>query len=158
MDKRIKGLAFTLLIGTAIGLLAGGGITSAVAQFTSPPDSHGVMFLANHHKELNFTLGPNDSKTITLPKRDCPVIFAFVVGNIISGGQLQPPVCFQIQNAVTAPPSNVGFLGSACRKGVDLIMTANPDGSITIQTAPPTCFPGSPLDSNHLNVCVSMWY
>ena len=159
MNKRFVRFSFGLPTGMLLGFLVVGGISSAVAEFMPPPDTNGTMYLANHHKEIKFSLPPNGSRSIPLPKRDCPILFTFVVGNIVSAGEQQPPVCFQIQNAVTAPPSGVGFLGSACRKGLDVIMSANPDGSITIQTTTATtCFPGTPLDSDHLNVCVSMWY
>ena len=77
MKTRMARFFTILTVVLFVSLLSG---EKTIAQ--SPADSHGTMYLANHHKELKFSLAPTESRTFSLPKNDFPVRIEASTSNV----------------------------------------------------------------------------
>gem|GEM_PF-5733246 len=160
MKKMLSSFALVLC-----GLIVGLSTTEprAVAQFTSPPDSHGVMYLANHHSEVSFQLIPGQSRSLQLPKDNCPVRIEVAVTNIIEGlgqtTQALPPRFLSTTivydpiagKAEVGPGGESAFVGGGLT--IDRIVDVN-TGTLTVGTHPE---PGNTVHQP-IHFCVLMWY
>src|SRR6185295_9828720 len=120
MKKRIIGATALLIMGSLAGLLVGATVTTA--QFTSPPDSHGVMYLANHHQELSLILTPGQPQTFSLPKNNVPVSVQISTSNV--------PVTFNTSSLNLGPMMISGVATYDSTAGL---------GNITAESNPSTC-------------------
>ena len=159
--KRIFSCIAFGICGLMVGLsTAGNGV---VAQFTSPPDSHGVMYLANHHREFSFQLVPGQSQSLLLPKENCSVRVEIAITHIIEDvgqtTQVHPPD-FLSTTVVYDPIAGKAYHGPGAESvslggglTIDRVVDIN-TGTVTVRTLP---MAGNTIHQP-INFCVEMWY
>jgi hypothetical protein len=140
-----KTIVPALLLGVIIGLLLGGNGREAVAQFTSPPDSHGVMFLANHHQEFRFTLQPGQTRPIDLPKTDALIRFSITATRNSFHGYISSDV---VVDPLTGNIVVSTLSGGGSGMGSTNMLLFLENGRLSVQNVGPDANSG----------CVSLWY